>query len=183
MSIIKPALKLFLVAAIATTLLTLTHALTLEPIAANNKVAQEKLMKDIFKQATVFNEITAEKSGNINRIFEALNDDRLIGHVIELSPVGYAGTINMIVGISKTDDVVAGVRVLKHKETPGLGALIVTEKFYRKYDGRKLVPLRVVRTSPSENEIDAITSATISTRVVTNAVNEAIEWYQRSGLK
>jgi len=179
--IIKPALELFIVAAVTTTLLILTHALTLGPIENQHRIAQEKLMSEIL-QATVFNEIPAEKSGTINRVFEALNNDVVIGYIVELAPKGYDDTISMIVGISKQDNVITGMRVLKHSETPGLGAIAATEKFYRKFEGRRLIPLKVVRSSPREDEIDAITSATITTRAITNAVNEAIEWYQKKEL-
>jgi electron transport complex protein RnfG len=89
----------------------------------------------------------------------------------------------MMVGISKAEEKITGMRVVKHSETPGLGALAVNQSFYSQFDGRKLSPLRVVRTSPGENDIEAITAATITTRAVTNAVNLAIEWYNGGGLK
>ena len=181
--IIKLTLQLFIVSAVTTALLAMTYAFTLEPIANQAKMTQEKMMKAILPQADDFTEISAEKSGNIVRIFEASNENGIIGYVVELSPSGYGGVINMVVGISKADNVVAGMRVLKHSETPGLGANSVTEKFYRKYEGKELAPLKVVKASPRGNEIDAITSATITTKAITNAVNEAIEWYQGSDLK
>ena len=183
--ILKPAFELFIIAAITTTLLILVHALTLEPIQNNHRKTQEKMMREVIAKAEHFEEIQTKKSGSIVRVFEALNEGKIIGYVVELAPKGYDDTISMIVGISKADKAISGMRVLKHTETPGLGALAVSEKFYRQYNGKKLVPLKVVKppSRPREDEIDAITSATITTRAVTNAVNEAIEWYQRSDLK
>ena len=181
--IIKLTLQLFIVAAVTTALLAMTYAFTLEPIANQIRMTQEKMMKAILPQAADFKEMSAEKSGNIVRIFEASNENGAIGYVVELAPSGYGGAINMVVGISKADNAVAGMRVLKHSETPGLGALSATEKFYRKYDNKGLTPLKVVKASPRADEIDAITSATITTNAVTAAVNEAIEWYQGSDLK
>ena len=181
--VIKPASYLFFVAAVTTALLVLTHAVTLEPIANQHKKAREKMMREILTRADAFQEIPAEKagkaekSGSLDRVFEAFNGGETIGWIVELSPGGYGGAINMMVGISKEDDAVAGIRVLRHSETPGLGALAATERFYRKYEGRKLVPLKVVRSRPHDDEIDAITSATITTQAVTDAVNEAIKWY------
>ena len=101
----------------------------------------------------------------------------MIGYVVQLSPAGYSGAIDMMVGISSVKNELTGMRILKHSETPGLGALAVKESFYGKYDGRKLLSLNVVRASPGENDIEAITGATITSRAVTNAVNEAIRWY------
>ena len=183
--ILKPAFELFIIAAVTTTLLVLVHSLTLEPIQNNARRTQEKMMREVLAQADHFEEIAMKKSGSIVKVFEASKEGNVIGYVVELAPKGYGDTISMIVGISKADNAVSGMRVLKHTETPGLGALAVTEKFYRQYEGKKLVPLKVIKppSRPRDDEIHAITSATITTRAVTNAVNEAIEWYQGSDLK
>jgi electron transport complex protein RnfG len=178
----KLALGLFSIAAITTVLLDLTYSVTSEPIERQRIRTQEKMMKEVLTQADHFEEMEAKTSGSIVRVFEATNDGKTIGYVVELSPSGYSGNINMIVGISRADNVLTGMRVLKHTETPGLGALATAEKFYRKYEGKKLVPLKVVKASPREDEIDAITSATITTRAITDAVNEAIKWYKESDL-
>ena len=181
--VIKLALKLFIIAAVTTALLVVTYMATLEPIANQNRLTQERLMRALLAQAVDFEEIPVEQTGSIVRVFEASNEDGAIGYIVELSPVGYAGRISMIVGISTEDNSLAGIRVLRHTETPGLGALIVTERFFSRYEGRELAPLRVVRSGAGGNEIDAITSATITTVAVTDAVNEAIKWYQESGLR
>ena len=89
----------------------------------------------------------------------------------------------MLVGIAAAENNIAGIRVLSHSETPGLGALAVRESFYRSFDGLKLAPLRVVKSSPEIGEIEAITSATITTKAITDAVNEAIEWYNKGSFK
>jgi len=111
-------------------------------------------------------------------VYEGVGGDgEKAGYVVALSPEGYSGKIDMMVGISSAGETVTGMRVLRHTETPGLGAMAVRESFYGKFDGRSLTPLTVVKSAPGENEIDAITSATITTRAITGAVNEAITWY------
>ena len=181
--VIKPALSLFAIAAIITALLGLARNMTLEPIERQRKAAQEKTMKAVLGEADAFREVDAQKTGSIVRIFEGLKGSETIGYVIELTPNGYSGAVNMMVGISAADKKITGMRVVKHSETPGLGALAVNENFYRQFDGRKLLPLRVVRTGAGEGEIQAITAATITTRAVTGAVNEAIEWFNGGGHK
>ena len=176
--ILKPAFSLFIIAAVTTTLIALAHSLTLRPIADQVIKTREKTMKTIMPEALDFREVTIEKSGNIDGVFEANNRNDTLGYIVALSPSGYSGKINMMVGIMINRNEIAGLRILKHSETPGLGALAVKEKFYRKYDNRKIAPLRVVRNSPGENDIEAITGATITTRAITGAVNEAIEWYR-----
>ena len=181
--IIKPAFSLFIIAAISTALLSFARDLTLEPIQNQRRKTQENTMRVILTEAAEFKELQIPPSGSMVRVFEGRNGGQLVGYVVELSPVGYSGAINIMVGISVSKNEIAGLRVLRHTETPGLGALSVNESFYGKYEGKKLVPLRVVRISPGENDIEAITGATITTRAITNAVNEAIEWYNKEARK
>jgi electron transport complex protein RnfG len=178
--ILKPALALFIITAIATALLGIAREKTLEPIQNQRKKTMEKAMKDVLPNAAAYNEIIAKPGGNIEKIYEGIKDNSIIGYVFEISPVGYAGTINIMVGISVADERISGMRVLKHSETPGLGALAVEEKFYGKFNGKALAPLSVVKIpTGAPDEIEAITASTITSRAITNGVNEAIEWYSR----
>jgi len=178
--IIKPALSLFVVAALSAVSLGIIYNVTLEPIENNRRRVQERMLREILAEAHAFREKQTRTYGSMVRVFEGLlEDETVVGYVIELAPMGYGGAINMMVGISKKQNAVSGMRVLRHSETPGFGAYIVRESFFRRFDGISLNPLTVVRRSPGENEIQAITSSTITTQAVTNAVNEAIEWYNR----
>ena len=176
--IIKPALTLFLIAAIVIAALSVVHTLTLEPIETQKRNTREAAMREVLPQASGYREIPAEISGSITAVYKGENGGDLRGYVLQCSPEGYSGSIDILVGISAVDEKITGMRVLRHSETPGLGALAVKEDFYRRYDGKPLEPLGVARTSPGENEIQAITSATITSKAVTGAVNEAIEWYK-----
>jgi electron transport complex protein RnfG len=175
---IKPAFALFIITAISTALLGYARNLTLEPAEIQRKKVQERTLKEVLPQAASFTEIPAAKKGSIEKIYEGKSGGETVGYVIELAPVGYSGAINMMVGISKTESKVIGMRVLKHSETPGLGANAVKESFHRQFNNKNLVELIVVKTSArSHEEIEAITASTITTRAITNAVNEAIAWY------
>jgi len=181
--ILRPSLTLFIIAAITIGALSVVHTLTLEPIERQKQKTQEAAMKEVLPQAFDYREISIEKTGCIDAVYEGhLRNEgsgggTLTGYVVQLSPEGYSGKIDFIVGISIPDKKITGMRVLRHSETPGLGAQAVKEDFHKRYDGKDLIPLDVVRTSPGAHEIQAITSATITTRAITNAVNEAIEWY------
>ena len=186
MYIIKPAATLFITAAITIAALSVVHTLTLEPIETQKRKTQEAAMREVLPGAGEYREIPAEKSGSIVAVYEGRpggkgSSGSLVGYVVQLAPEGYSGAIDLIAGISVPDKKITGVRVLRHSETPGLGALAVKEDFYRRYDGKELLPLGVVRASPGEQEIQAITSATITTRAITRAVNEAIAWYHAQG--
>jgi len=180
--IIKPALSLFIIAAIITTALVFTYKVTKDPIANQLKKTQEKKMREVFPEAEDYNKILdfskeKKRTGNILSVYEGLKGTEIIGYVVELDPPGYSGKIIMMVGISKAEDKITGMRIIKQTETPGLGALAVKEKFYRRFDGKPLVPLKVVKISPKEDEIEAITASTVTTKAITRAVNEAIAWF------
>jgi electron transport complex protein RnfG len=173
--IIKPTFTLFITATLVIAMLSFVYNLTLEPIERQKRRTQEAVMREVLPQASEFREIPAEKTGSLVAVYEGANAGAMAGYVVELSAKGYGGNIELMVGIS--GERISGMRVVRHSETPGLGALAVRPDFYRRFDGRPLIPLRVVRAAPGEHEISAITSSTITTRAITNAVNEAIEWY------
>jgi len=180
--IVKPAVTLLVTAVVTVAALSVVEALTREPIKEQKRKTQEAAMREVLPRATEYLEIDVEKTGSISAVYEgyysseALDDKILIGYVVQLSPEGYSGNIDIVAGLYLGENVIYGIRVLRHTETPGLGARAVEEFFYSRFDGLPLVPLTVVRTSPGENEIQAITSATITTKAITDAVNEAIEW-------
>ena len=179
--ILKPAATLFITAVIIVAVLSVVYNLTLEPIEKQKRKMKEAAMLEVMPLVTEYRELQTELTGSITAIYEALYFSSLIGYVVELSPEGYSGKIDLIVGISVQFDKITAMRIIRHSETPGLGALAVKENFYRQFDGRDIIPLGVVKASPREHEIHVITSSTITTNAITNAVNEAIEWYsQRS---
>jgi electron transport complex protein RnfG len=181
--IIKPAASLFIAAAITVAALSFVYNKTYEAIEKQKSKAQEKAMRELLPKADNFNEIQIEGTGSITAVYEGrsgnANSDNggLIGYVIKLSPEGYSGEIDFLAGISADEKQITGIRILRHSETPGLGALAVKEEFFGQFAKRALTPLTVTRTAPGKDEIQAITSATITSRAITNAVNEALEWY------
>jgi len=94
---------------------------------------------------------------------------------------GYGGIIRLIVGVKPDGNTLAGVRVLQHGETPGLGARIVEVNpgdeepwFLAQFKGLASGSVYVKQDDPA-GSIDAITAATISSRAVTNAVRDALD--------
>ncbi len=73
---------------------------------------------------------------------------------------------------------VSGIDIIKHSETPGLGAKADQPAFKDQFKGKPTEDLVVVKTgASSDEEIDSISGATITSRAVTNAVNEASAYY------
>jgi electron transport complex protein RnfG len=95
------------------------------------------------------------------------------GKAIAVSPRGYSGPIDMMVGIDEKGKV-SGVKILSHRETPGLGANIVKPQFLGQFKGKSL-------KDPIEpkKDIDALTGATISSKAACKGVKDALERFQR----
>ena len=93
---------------------------------------------------------------------------------MRLEPNGYGGPIKMLIGID-TEGCVKGISLLEHAETPGFGADAEKDSFKNQYVNRQ-TPLAVSKTEPKDNEIQAITGATITSTAITDAVNMASEY-------
>jgi electron transport complex protein RnfG len=112
---------------------------------------------------------------------------RLLGQpvAVVLAPVapdGYAGSIHLLVGIAP-DGRLLGVRVVRHRETPGLGDFIETRKssWIRGFDGRSLgdPPRERWAVRRDGGDFDQYTGATVTPRAVVTAVANALEYFAR----
>lgn len=97
-----------------------------------------------------------------------------------VAPDGYSGPIELLVGIY-TDGSLAGVRVVKHNETPGLGDGIETRKsdWILQFDGKSLgqPPEDQWKVKRDGGAFDQMTGATITPRAIVKAVKKALEYY------
>ena len=106
----------------------------------------------------------------------AFEDGTLAGYVAKASGQGYADKIELLLGLDADARTITGLFILDQKETPGLGNRILEkpwrDQFLEKSSAARLV---VVKGNPGkDNEIDAISGATISSRTVTGIVNTTI---------
>ena len=98
------------------------------------------------------------------------------GHIIIVtSHEGYGGDIQLAVGFD-SDNVITGISVLKIGETAGLGMEAKDDpSFLKQYVGKKVDSFVVTKNGAAKDEeIDAISQATITSKAVTNAVNMAL---------
>ncbi|MFP4661558.1 MAG: RnfABCDGE type electron transport complex subunit G [Halanaerobiales bacterium] len=90
---------------------------------------------------------------------------------------GFQGQIEMMIGFNPEERKIYAIRVLNHSETPGLGANITTEEFEKNYYNKPFGDgdFEVVKHPiESDDEVEAISGATISSEKVTNIIEEAI---------
>ena len=105
-------------------------------------------------------------------------DGNVVGYVIGVtSAEGFKGNITLSVGLSG-DGTVTGIAFTELNETAGLGMVCGEDAFKGQYAGVKTDGFVVKKGDASaENEINAVTGATVSSTAVTNAVNAAINFF------
>lgn len=106
-----------------------------------------------------------EGDNRIDGVWEAAS-----GHVVQLTIGGAQSNITLAVGISN-DGVVSGVSIIKHGETPGLGAKATEDSYRDQYIGAS----EHVFVNKDGGTIQALTGATITSRAVSDAVNIAMD--------
>ncbi len=191
-ALIKDALILFLITAIAGLLLGAVYDITKDPIAAQKQKRKQEAYQTVFPGADSFLEYDSqnavsvlEEAGfaaadvTVDEVMEAQKEGQVAGYVMTVTDhQGYGGDIQIAVGIQK-DGTVNGISILSISETAGLGMKAKEPDFYGQFAGKKVDSFSHTKTGASaENEIDALTGATITTDAVTNAVNGAICYFQ-----
>ncbi|NCC52310.1 MAG: FMN-binding protein [Spartobacteria bacterium] len=111
-------------------------------------------------------------------VFKAMDKgNQQVGWVIQASGQGFADVIELLVGMSLDGATITGLYVLDQKETPGLGNKIVDDDWRDQFNGQPAgAPLTVVKNKVTEknDEIQAVTGATISSDSVVAIVNKAV---------
>ena len=102
------------------------------------------------------------------------------------APDGYSGDIHILIGVY-ADGRIAGVRVLEHRETPGLGDKIELKKspWILSFNNKKLTPNNASQWAVKKDggEFDQFTGATITPRAVVKAVKHALIFVNQMGDK
>lgn len=172
------------------------NEITKEPIAKANKAAQDAAYREVFKDADSFEDnadFTAENAEKIIAKSDYTNDEiigvtnaldksgNVIGYVINVtSHEGSQADITFSVGI-QVDGTVNGYSITSISETPGLGMLVNEDDFKNQFNNKNAESFSVVKTTPSaDNEIEAVTGATISSRAITNGVNACLVYFNEA---
>ncbi len=180
-SIGKLGLILFIITAVAGLILGIVFNITQDSIAKQESMKNENAMKELITTADKFEKKDLSLTGNILEVNEGKKGSETMGYTMKVSTKGYGGQIQLMVGINK-DGKLAGIKILSQSETAGLGANSEKPSFYGQYAGKPSnKDVEVVKAEPvADNEIKAITGATITSKGVTSGVNEAIKFYKEN---
>ncbi|SFD18561.1 electron transport complex protein RnfG [Thiohalospira halophila DSM 15071] len=183
---------LALFALIGTGLVALTHEATDERIAANQRAATLETLHELIPESRYDNDpvrdaitVTAPQalgSKHPLTVYRARRNGEPVAAVLTVvAPDGYGGPIRLLVAIDH-DGTLAGVRVVNHSETPGLGDAIEIERsdWIEDFAGRSLgnPPREDWRVEKDGGVFDQFTGATITPRAVVAAVRRALIYFE-----
>jgi len=197
MSVLKnPILRIGLLlaafAVVATSLVSMTEATTREKIADNERLSLLKAINALVDSDSYNNDILTDTitlpakqaigTTEDSIVYRARNDDTPVAVIFSsIAPNGYSGKIKLLVAVNY-DGSLGGVRVIKHKETPGLG-----DKIEEKKSDWILQFKDLSLTNPTESQwqvkkdggdFDQFTGATITPRAVVGAVKQALYFFK-----
>lgn len=175
---------------IAGLLLGLVYQVTKDPIAEQEAKAKETACQEVFQDAPSFAMIGVEAlpsdwneegygQESIDEVMEAKDaSGELMGYVITVTTKeGYGGDIQFSIGVS-LDGTVNGISILSISETAGLG-MQAEAVLKPQFAGKNVEKFAYTKNGvAADNEIDAISGATITTNAVTNGVNAGLYYFQ-----
>ena len=187
----KNTVIMLVITLVAGLVLGFVYQITKDPIAAQNAKKEQEACKEVFQDAANFEQIEVsetdaalwEEEGyaqeSIDEVVSALDDSgSLLGYVITVTTKeGYGGDIQFAVGV-RMDGTVNGISILKISETAGLG-MRAEEVLQPQFADKQTEKFEYTKSgATSENQIDAISGATITTNAVTNGVNAGLYYFQ-----
>jgi len=191
-SVLKTGLTLALIAAICTALVAATYQATRDRIAANEKALLEQSLQPALS-GTFYDTDVSESRLVIEPPHELPGNDPAVIYRVyaEGVPVaalfavtardGFSGPIRILLGV-ETDGTVTGLRILQHRETPGLGDKIDSARsdWVFQFEGHSLDnPLPegwAIRVDGGE--FDQLTGASVTPRAVIKAVRDTLIWFE-----
>lgn len=171
---------LLVITAIAAMLLALVNEITKEPIAELQAQALKESMENVFSGADEFELLDVAVESPVTAVYEAKSGGKTAGYCVRVAPKGFGGEIDMVVGVSD-EYTVKGVEIISMSETPGLGTRAMEEEFSSQYIGKGLSVKVVKSNSPKDDEITAISGATITSKAITEGINAALKAAQALG--
>lgn len=189
-TIIKDAMILTLITLVAGGVLGLVYEITKEPIAKQQEMAKQEAYKSVFEDADSFEVCVEEGDGElaaylaengfeaqtINEVMEAKDTSgETLGYAINLTTSeGYGGDITFSMGV-REDGTLNGISILTISETAGLGMNATKDEFKNQFQDKQAESFEVTKTgAAADNQINAISGATITSNAVTKGVNSGL---------
>ena len=170
--VIKPIVVLCAICVVITGALAATNAATAPVIAEATAAAQNAARNELLPEAAgAFTKVDGIDVENVDDVYAA---DNGTGWVITSNAKGYGGTVTVMSAFTP-EGVIKQIKVTEQAETKGIGSKVVdTPAYWDRYMGQQADDALVLN-----QDIDAESGATISSKALLNAVNAAIEAYNQ----
>lgn len=191
----KSGVTLAIIAAICTSLVALTWQLTAERIETNEKEWLERNLRPVLA-GLFFDSLITESMLTIPPPHDLPGSGTAIIYRVYAGEApaaalfvvsardGYAGPIRLLIGVAM-DGTVTGVRVLEHRETPGLGDRIETAKsdWVLQFDGRSLENPELGKWAikGDNGAFDQLTGASVTPRAIIKAIKKTLIYFETQG--
>ena len=196
---LKNTLVLFVITLIAGVSLSLVYSVTKEPISEQEEAKKQKAYQAVFADAYFVEEENFDQEAatallhranagefendEILMLATAVNESgEVLGNVVTVTThAGFGGDITFAMGV-RSDGTLTGVSITAISETPGLGmraSAVLSPQFTEKPTDTRFVVTKAGAAYPFE--IDAISSATITSQALTDAVNAGLAFLQAWG--
>lgn len=189
-SMLKNSLVLGLFAVVTVGAVTVLQQFTADRIQASERNAQLRALNEILPRGSYDNQLL-DNSIEVHDpllgtrqplpAYIAVKDGRPNAVILQaIAPDGYSGAIHLLIGV-QADGQIAGVRVVAHRETPGLGDKIELAKsaWIRSFENRSLSNPQPSgwAVKKDRGEFDQFAGATITPRAVVGAVHRALQYF------
>lgn len=176
LKMMKPVIVLALITTIISALLIVTYNLTYKD--TSGIITEDMLVKCVELAGEGEYSVVTDLSVQLPEEIEKVVTNQNGAILFEIIANGYnKGGLDLLIYMN-SDGSVGGISVLSISETPGLGTKVNDNVFLDKFKGMSEEAVIVKQQPTAENEVQAVTSATYSSKGVASAVNAAIEAYK-----
>ncbi len=174
-------------------LLAFINSMTEKRIAENERQALLNSLNQVIDASQYDNALEEDSisvnANTLNRdeasiVYRARKNNKAVAAIMTVTaPDGYNGKIKMLVAVN-TNGKVAGVRVVAHKETPGLGDKIDVSRdnWINSFSGKSLQQpnINLWTVKKDGGEFDSFSGATITPRAVVKAVKNSLQYFENN---
>jgi electron transport complex protein RnfG len=193
-STLQTAINLVFFAVLGTAVLASTFFMTREAIVKSEEGEKLKLITQMVPTTLFDNDIIQDTlaipasellgTEDVTTAYRARLKGEPSAVVLEaVAPDGYSGRIALILAVRANGEL-AGVRVVAHKETPGLGDYIELPKspWIKGFDGKSRTAYKDAdwKVKKDGGQFDYMAGATITPRAIVKAVNKALVYYEQN---
>ena len=192
-SIVKDTLSITVITLVAGLALGIVQDITAGPIAQQQEKAKQEAYQAVFEDADSFEEFLPDETKQAVDLVTYLDENgydaqtvdeimtakdasgETLGYAFTItSSEGYGGDIQFAMGV-QNDGTLNGISILSIEETAGLGMKADTDEFKDQFKDKKVEKITYTKNgAAADDEIDAISGATITTNAMTNGINAGL---------